>query len=233
MQKLIYVSLIFISLSASEHSSVRIALEEYLAIELDDPVIAKELASILIKDVLTWKAPTIATQEINSIIAFAFGNRILLNGNRLPGPMNEALADLVVQLYDQTNARVYAQWEIAEAISNRIPSEKLIVINPTLDVSANVIYLSTVGVASAIVKQVSDPQKLGKVAVIAFNDHLYRCIQTSRDAGIDAYAPAEYSMPSTYDAHSGQPWTRNRITYLVTDIKVRITNHFEKSIANA
>ena len=207
---------------------LKTALEEHLTIELDDASIAKELATILVENILKWKAPTIAPEQITSIVAYAFGNRILPNGNRLPGPMNEALADLVAQLHRETNASVYAQWEIAEAIGDRIASEKLTIINPALDAQANVVYLSTAGVASAILKHVGDPQKLGKVAVIAFNDHLYRCIKVSRDAGMDAYAPAGYSMPSDYDPHSGQPWTRNRLTYLVTDIKARITNCFEQ-----
>ena len=204
------------------------AIEEHLTNELDDAHIAKELATILVDNILMWKAPTIATAQITSIIAYAFGNRILPNGNRFPGPMNEALADLVIQVHKETNAPVYVQWEIAEAIGDRIASEKLTVINPVLDAQANVVYLSTAGVASAIIKCVGDPQELGKVAVIAFNDHLYRCIQISRAAGMDAHAPEGYSMPNNYDPHSGQPWTRNRLTYLVTDIKARITNCFEK-----
>lgn len=239
MKKSIYLCLLFLycmTLNGIEKSNSTIshktAIEEYLANELDDAIIAKELATILVENILAWKAPTIAPEQITTIIAFAFGNRTLPTGNRLPGPMNEALADLVVQLYEKTNAPVYAQWEIAEAIGDRIASEKLIVINPILDAQANVVYLSTAGVASTIIKQVGDPQTLGKVAVVAFHDHLYRCVKISRDAGIDAYAPEGYTMPNKYDAHSGQPWTRNRLTYLVADIKARITNHFEKMIEN-
>lgn len=213
-------------------SDLKTALEEHLDNELDDAIIAQELAAIAEENILAWKVPTIATQEINTIIAFAFGNRVLPNGNRLPGPMNEALADVVVQLFIQTNAMVYAQWEIAESIGNRIPSEKLNVINPTLDAQANVVYLSTAGVAAAILKHVAEPQKLGKVAVIAFNDHLHRCIQISGDVGMDAYAPEGYAMPNIYDENSGQPWTRDRFTYLVTDMRARISNYFEKLMAH-
>ncbi len=231
MQKLIYVCLVFLFITATEQAHITTVIENHLSKELNDAIIAKELATMITQCALAWKAPTIATEEINSIIAFAFGNRILPNGNRQPGPMNEALADVVVQLYNQTKAPVYAQWEIAEAIGNRIPSEKLNVINPTLDAQANVVYLSTVGVASAIIKHAGDPQKLGKVAVVAFNDHLYRCIQICHDLKIDAYAPAEYSMPSNYDEFSGQPWTRDRMIYLITDIRARITNYLERLMA--
>ena len=53
--------------------SLKAAIEEYLADELDDAHIAKELATILVENILIWKAPTIATAQITSIIAYAFG----------------------------------------------------------------------------------------------------------------------------------------------------------------
>lgn len=212
----------------ANYADTNAILYRHLTTELHDPSIAQELTSILMDDILNWKAPTIAISHIDSIVAYAFGNRILPNGNRVPGPMNEALADLVIQLYEQTHAFVYAQWEIAEVIGDRIPAEKIAVINPTLDAQANVVYLSTAGVAAAVIKQCGDPQKLGTVAVVAFNDHLYRCIKMSRQSGIDAYAPLGYSMPNVYDPNSGQPWTRNRLTYVMTDIHARITHYFEK-----
>jgi hypothetical protein len=216
-----------------ETPEVKTALEDYLADQLNDATIAKELSTMVVEDLLNWKAPTIALAQIDSIVAYAFGNRILSNGNRLPGPMNDALADLVVQLHKETNVPVYVQWEIAEAIGDRIAPEKVISINPVLDAQANIVYLSTAGVASAVIKHVGSAQKLGKVAVIAFNDHLYRCVQTSRDLGMDAYAPDGYSMPNNYDPDSGQPWTRNRMNYLVADIKARITNYLEKLMGPA
>jgi hypothetical protein len=205
-------------------------LEEYLAHELDDVSIAHELATMIAEHLLVWKAPTIAPAQITAIIAYAFGNRILPNGNRLAGPVNEALADLVVQLYEQTQVSVYAQWEIAQMIGDRIPADRLIVINPTLDAVANVVYLSTVDVASTIVKSVGGAHKLGTVAVIAFSDHLYRCIQVSRAAGMDAYVPEGYTMPTAYDSLSGQPWTRNRLIYIMNDIKARLNNYCAQRI---
>jgi hypothetical protein len=239
MKKAMYLCLFFLCCipltglaQLSSTLLAKTAIEEHLANELGDATIAKGLAAMLVEKILTWKAPTIAPAQITSIVAYAFGNQILPNGNRLPGPMNESLADLVVQLHQETNAAVYAQWEIAQAIGERIPSEKLIVINPTLDALANVVYLSTAGVAAAVIKHVGETQKLGKVAVIAFHDHLYRCVQVSCAAGMDAYAPEGYQMPTQYDAHSGQPWTRNRLIYLVNDIKARINNYLEKLVEN-
>ncbi len=208
-------------------SNINFALQEHLTQELNDTTLAKELTNILTNTVLHWKTPTIEPQQINSIIAFAFGNRVLLNGNRLPGPVNETLAHLVVQLHSETNAHVYAQWEISDAIGNRIPGDKITTIYPTLDAHANVVYLNTAGVVSEVINQIGNPERLGTVAVVAFNDHLYRCVTTARNARIDAYAPAHLGMPNEYDGLSGQPWTRNQLTYLITDIKARLSNYLE------
>lgn len=212
----------------SYSTAIHLTLQEHLAHELNDAAIAKELSTLLLDSILTWKAPTIESKQITSIIAFAFGNRILPNGNRLPGPVNQALADLVVKLHRETHAHVYAQWEIAECIGNQISTEKMSIIYPTLDGQANVNYLSTAGVIAEIIKDVCNPKRLGTVAVVAFNDHIQRCITLAHAACIDAYAPAGYNMPTEYDQFSGQPWTRDRLTYLITDMKARITNYLEK-----
>ncbi|HSW74073.1 MAG TPA: hypothetical protein VLG71_02865, partial [Candidatus Limnocylindria bacterium] len=180
MKKLWYLSLLSLSLQGND---ITLTVERHLTAELGDAATAKALSTMLVNTTLSWQAPAIAIKEINTILAFAFGNRILPNGNRLPGPMNEALADTAVRLYAETKAPVYAQWEVAQAIGTRIPAEKLIVINPKLDAMGNVIYLDTTGVASAAINQAANTQKLGNVAVVAFADHLYRCVKTSRDAG--------------------------------------------------
>lgn len=213
-------------------TDIEYILKQYLTRELNDTAIADELTTIIINTILKWRVPTIAPNQITTIVAYAFGNRILPNGNRLPGPTNEALADLVVQLHKETDAPVYAQWEIIDAIGDRINPDKLTPINPTLNAQANVVYLSTADVASTIIEYVNDPEKLGTVGVIAFDDHMYRCIKISRDAGINAYKPDGYSMPSIYDTQSGQPWTRSRIIYLIADIKSRITNQLETRITH-
>lgn len=132
----------------------------------------------LIDEVLTRQAPTIPLSEVKTIVAYAFGNRILPNGSRVPGPINEKLADLVVEMQQQSGAYVYAQWEIAEAIGNRLSEKQLIVIYPLLDDASNEVYLSTIGVAERIVKLAGDPKSLGKTAIIGFYDHILLPIQT-------------------------------------------------------
>lgn len=211
--------------------SGREALVTLLTLELGDPAEARAFAEIIASDVLQWKPPTIFPREVQTIVAYTFGNRFEANGNRSPGPVNAALAEVAVRLHEETGAPVYAQWEVAEAIGARIPSRCLISITPLRDARAEPVYLSTGGVAAAIVRHAGDPKQLGKVAVIGFADHIKRCIDMTCRAGLDAAAPTGYAMPTTYDANSGQPWTRSRLIYLLHDVMCRIEDRRNQLIA--
>lgn len=191
----------------------------YLAAELGDFETARQLAGFLAEDGLAWRAPLIAPDRVRSIFAFTFGNRMLPNGNREPGPVNEALAEVALRLHRAGGAPVFAQWEIAAAIGDRIPPDKLTAIYPGRDERAEPVYLSTGGVVEEIARLGAE----GPVGVVAFADHLYRAVTTSRRFGFDAYAPAGVAMPAAYDPLSGQPWCRSRIAYLLHDIMIRVT----------
>ena len=119
--------------------------------------------------------------------------------------------------------------EIAEAVGSRIPKELLTSINPILDEKGNVVYLSTVGVAQKVMELIKvNSDFLGKVAIIGFHDHVRRCVETSRNVGMDAYLPEGCKMPTIYDEFSGQPWTRNRLIYLEHELRIRIKTIAEK-----
>jgi hypothetical protein len=208
-------------------------LESHLAEELGDASLAREFADIVALDVLRWKPPLVAPREVKTIVAYTFGNRIDANGNRAPGPVNAALADVVVRLHEETRAPVYAQWEIAEAIGNRIRAQHLVSITPRRNTRAETVYLSTGGVAAAIVERVGDVRQLGKVGIVGFADHIKRCVDTSCRAGMDAAAPAGFEMPATYDAQSGQPWTRSRLVYLLHDVMCRTEDRRDQLIVRA
>jgi hypothetical protein len=197
------------------------AIESHLAGELGDRATARALAEILKEDALSWRPPEIDRTQIDTIMAFTFGNRMLPNGNRSPGPVNEALADIAVQLHRLRGAHVYAQWEVAEAIGSQVPREKVTSIYPGRDERAEPVYLSTSGVVSAVVAMQADYRSLGVVGVVGFADHLSRCVTTVRQFGLDAYAPSAVAMPHEYDVDSGQPWCRSRLAYLMHDIVIR------------
>jgi len=203
--------------------TVSLALVEHLTRELGDVETARLLSSFLREDTLAWRAPTIAPEHICGIFAFTFGNRMLANGNRLPGPVNEALAGITVELHAATGAPVFAQWEIAAAVGDRIAPAKITAINPRRDERSEPVYLSTGGVMEEIFGLGPEAVPEGPIGVVAFADHLWRAVATARRFGFDAYAPADIAMPAIYDPESGQPWCRGRAAYLLHDIMIRIT----------
>ena len=199
--------------------SILAGIESHLARELGDVATAHALAEVLREDVLSWRAPEIDPAKVDTIVAFTFGNRMLPNGNRLAGPVNEALGDVAVLLHQQSGAPIFAQWEVAEAVGAKVPQDKITAIFPGRDERAEPVYLSTSDVVAAMVGRTK--QSFGIVGVVAFADHLWRCVTTARRFGLDAYAPAGCAMPRDYDGESGQPWCRNRLAYLMHDIMIR------------
>jgi hypothetical protein len=76
-------------------------------------------------------------------------------------------------------------------------------------------------VVREIVRRIGKPDALGKVGIIAVADHTWRCVTTARRYGLAAALPEGYAMPAHYDPHSGQPWCRSRLAYLLHDIAIR------------
>ena len=107
-------------------------------------------------------------------------------------------------------------------------------IEPVTEADGTITYLSTDGVAA----QVADARKnlpggIGTACVVGFRDHHKRCVQTTRDRGMTAYAPRGVAMPDTYDTESGQAWTRTRELYLVHDMAAQWQVLRAKLIAEA
>jgi hypothetical protein len=195
-------------------------LAQHLEAELGDRATAQAFAALLVEDALSWQAPAVPLAEVRTIIGFTFGNRMQPNGNREPGPVNAALADIAVRLHRATGARVWAQWEVAEAIGGRLGGDALQAIYPARDANAEPRYLNTAAVVEAILAR-NPGAALGTVAVVALRDHAWRCVQICRRHGLSAGVPQGWAMPDAYDPDSGQPWTRDRLTYLLHDLHCR------------
>lgn len=192
-------------------------IEAYLKSQLKDDSLAQKLAAAVHDCLLDWTAPATELTEIGAIIACSFGYRRLPNGNITPGPMNHLLANIVVDLYTKLQCKVYAQWEIAEAIGEKIPADVMHTINPDINPQdATVKYLSTYGVIQKVQKCVGDPKSLGKVLIVAWRHHAPRCVRIARKLGFEAFVPPE-PLPNNYDSESGQAWTRNAHAYVVHD----------------
>lgn len=203
-----------------------------LTAQLGDAAAVNAIQPALTDVGFTWDLPTIAAAQVNTIVAYSFGNRPnAASGNTSstgvnqaalpdPGPVNEALADAVHQIWLLKPVKVYAQWEIARFLVSKyqMGTSVLTSIEPVIASNGSIVYLSTAGVAAAAVTRAGGAAAMGNVAVVGHRDHAKRCIQTSQQAGMTAFAAREVTLPTVYDPLSGQPWTRNRSLYLVHDM---------------
>lgn len=218
--------------SAGRGEGIEDLLAGHLERELGDPDLARRLARLLLEDALSWQAPSLPLARIGTIMAFTFGNRMQPNGNRVPGPVNAALADLAVRLHEATGAPVWAQWEVAEAIGERIPEDRLRAIYPPRDAQGEPRYLSTGGVIDAILADgAQGPERLGGIGVVAMRDHAWRCVAICRRRGLEAGVPQGFALPEFYDEESGQAWTRDRLPYLLHDLHCRALDRRDALIA--
>jgi hypothetical protein len=199
-------------------------LQQALAKSLNDAALAARLAPVILDVGFTWDPPSQPASTFQTIIAYSFGNRPALQGERdpAPGPINEELAAAVVEAHRRSGAPViFAQWEIASFLRNQTGME-VVAINPVVGVDHSVQYLSTDGVAAAAVEHAGGALKLGRVCVIGHHDHVKRCVETSRLRGMEAWAMEGLVLPADYDTKSDQLWTRSRETYLIHDMAAQL-----------
>ncbi|MCX4672597.1 hypothetical protein OG453_39150 [Streptomyces sp. NBC_01381] len=196
-----------------------------LTAELDDRGAARALVPHLHDVGFDWHPETAALQDLDFIVAYGFGNRPPADGGDPtkvrpePGPVNEELADTVARVRGRRDLPVYAQWEIAHFLESKHQMTDVTSIEPVVAPDGTITYLSTDGVAAQVAGLRENlPGGIGTAGVIGFRDHVKRCVQTTRDRGMTAYAPHGVDMPGTYDTESGQPWTRRRDLYLVHDM---------------
>lgn len=210
-------------------------MADVLAKELKDQGVARELASHITQAGFCWDYPTVPLREVDSVVAYAFGYRSatgkvdpntgLSDGAEMPepGPINTLLADAVHAIAQARRVRVYAQWEIAQVLAGKHGMKDIVPIHPSKGPDGKTIYLSTDGVAKAVVAHAGSAQALGKVGVVGHRDHVKRCVLVSRENGMAAAAVREVALPVDYDAQSAQQWTRRRDAYLLSDLIAQLS----------
>ncbi len=170
------------------------------------------------------------------IAGFAFGNRLDAHGNRIPGPINKRLYDLVVAYYKAVEAkhaapRVVVQWEIGAYHSDEdIPSHVLTILEPQpqSDLTKEIIKYISGRVFAEYVLSMIDPSN--SIVVVAHPDHIHRCTKTFEDLGCSRSIPIKHDDPhdpTWYDPQSGQLWTRHRHLYVLHDMINRLSMHRE------
>lgn len=220
------------------------ALEQFMARtltgQLDDADVAQKLAAHISEAGFRWSYPQMPVRDVDSIVAYSFGYRSATGTVNPetglsdteeaiePGPINAMLADAVnaIQvsaIHRARPVRIYAQWEIAQCLRENHKLADVVPIYPTKDGSGKTVYLSTDGVAKAVVAHAGSAAALGRVAVVGHRDHVKRCILVSQSNGMNAAAAREVPLPAHYDPQSAQPWTRRRDLYLLSDMIAQLT----------
>lgn len=226
-----------VSTTTMTFTDYRSALTARLSAEWGDPALAARVvagldqttvdtyaARIPMGEVMTsprlvYRVPTQAG-PVDSILVYSFGYRGP-DGERQPGPVNEAMARAVAEYVRMHPTPVYAQIEPAKALRalgvtdvTEVPLQRRS--------DGTVIYQSTADFTSQLLAQLSSSgRRLGRTAVVGFSDHEGRCLLIARGAGIDAVSVDGITAVSTYDPESSQPWTRSREAYLPIDLSQR------------
>ncbi|WP_461665608.1 hypothetical protein [Gordonia sputi] len=171
--------------------------------------------------------PTRSAKDFSLLIAYSFGNRIPpgVDATRTvgePGPVNEALAESAIRTRGNRTIPIYAQTEIARVLHAKFHAAGVVEIPPDRKPDGTLVYLSTNGVAAKVAQLRGPSARVDVAGIVAFSDHQWRAVYTTRANGLDAYAPVDIAMPSTYDPFSGQDWTRSRSAYLPRDYAARL-----------
>ena len=181
------------------------------------------LENVFTDPLVAMVPPTVPDDEVDSLVVYAFGNRVAADGTLSPGPTNEELARVVEDFVAEHPVPVFAQWEVAGLLAESGVGD-ITSIDPDTGPDGEVVYLSTAGVAEkAATLAEQQGVELGQVGVIAFQDHAVRSTLVSQAAGMDAArVPEGVDLPTEFDPESGQEWTRDRATYLLTDLQGRL-----------
>ena len=216
----------------------RSALIARLSKEWNDPVLASAIITpidqatldgweakvpmeqVATSPLLTYDVPA-SDKKPTSIVAYAFGYVTDADGSLQPGPVNEAIAASLAAYVKTNPTPIYTQPELGIALA-KLGVANVMVIQHEIGPDGKEIYQSTASFTDQLLKQMAvEGMSLGTTAIVGFADHEGRCVITATKAGIDGIRVAAIELPSTYDPQSVQPWTRDRKTYLTTDLAAR------------
>ena len=180
------------------------------------------MADMATTPLLAYRTPTTPADDIDNLVVFAFGNRVAADGTLEPGPVNQQLADATAAFVADHPVPVFAQWEVARLlVAAGVPD--VTSIEPTTGPAGEVVYLSTRGVADAIVAEATaSSQDLGTAGVV--------CSPITRAGVSSPPMPRASTAPRSMASSSRASTTRSRasrgpvgrVSYLVTDLGGRL-----------
>lgn len=157
---------------------------------------------------------TVAMEDATWLAVLSFGGRHDALGNvSIPGPQNEALADITLRYYEAKPRLICAQWEVALALQDKVLPEHLWVAWPKTDpVSGRHGYYSTQDVLHDMLYQVAANRFSfnGPMGLVTHRYHLPRVIDYARRLGKTEIAfPPLAELPSDFDPKCYVPWLRD------------------------
>ena len=181
---------------------------------------------------LSYQPATMPSDQIDALVAFSYGFRFADADIRrgrdippmdalLPGPVNEELAARIAAFVHNRPVPIVAQWEIARVlVILGVPD--VVSVEPDVGSDGSTVYLSTADVLDKGLRLADEAGiRLHHVGVIAHLDHAPRCVATARACDVNAALIVGVDLPRAYDSSSGQRWTRDRVTWIATDLFAR------------
>jgi len=157
--------------------------------------------------------------SVDAVIGFSFGTYLSSDGKQVvcPGPVNEALAEMLVACEPLRSKPLALQEELALAVRAQDRSlDGRIELVPTLDPNKPGKPRSTLEVVSHVMPQLI-AQRVGSVAVVAFRHHMPRAEAHVRRVGLDTAVP-DVRRVGDFDPDSPWPFIRSRSEWMKREL---------------
>ena len=229
--------------------ATRTQLQDRLTLEFDDAALATAVVhgladetidavanmcggDVAASPTLSYRPTTMPGDRVDGVVAFSYGYRLANAVDQhehdvppmdalLPGPVNEQLAACIAEFVDHHPVPVVAQWEIAHVLDD-LSVPNVVSVAPDVGDDGSTRYLSTAGVLDKGLRLVdSTGTRPHRVGVFAHADHAPRCVATAHAWRLDAALITGVDLPTDYDPEAGQRWTRDRVTWIGTDLFAR------------
>ena len=181
--------------------------------------VAEHIAGLL-NDSLDFKINNIPSEDkaFDAYICFAFGNKPDQFANLQPGPVNEALAQVVKTMYKDCPKLIIAQWEIGELLKKdgEINPNDVHSYGQDFDkVMGRPIYQSTQSFLAKVANH--EDTAIKHLLVVAQWFHYARCVQEVENADARFVAVVDQdAMPKDFCSLGfGQLWTSSEERFVL------------------
>ena len=218
-------------------------LERYLKSQLLSDDAIRRIVNEDLEYLLNWELQPSSEDDLSqaqAVIAFSFGYGPEKPGVsnakehpyhpllHKPGKSNIAMTH-VIEPFLKAGKAVFAQWEVAEALSEvcgiRIKDDYIA--RPDKQ------YLGTSGVVRKFLDKGLKSDDYKKIIVVAHRHHTYRCLKITEKVFLDENLQKQLLVannPDVYDPDSLQDWTKSLENWVAYEVGNRFRNRFQKNM---